>query len=185
MRGKPAATDILRSSHDRKAPTRMLTTKRLAVALALPLVLTACGEKQQVKPTDLATPVAVPSVPATVFPKPSSLAPTTEAPTGAPTTGAPATTKPAGDPNTVLAAGVKFEPASLKVKVGTKVTWNSAAGEFHSVDSGDASTGPQAGPLKAPVGFTTYSYTFDKAGTYKYLCQPHASIGMYGEVVVS
>lgn len=165
----------------------MRATSRLAVALALPLVLTACAEKERVLPTDHATPRAVPSVPATVFPKPSSLAPTPDAPS-APASGSAAATSGApsgGGGNIVAAKGVVFEPKTLKVKVGTKVTWNSAPGEFHSVDSGDAQSGPQAGPLKAPVGFTTYSYTFDKPGTYKYICQPHVSVGMVGEVVVA
>ncbi|HEX8003997.1 MAG TPA: plastocyanin/azurin family copper-binding protein [Mycobacteriales bacterium] len=166
----------------------MLATKRLVVAaVALPLVLTACAEKDRVVPTDHATPIAVPSVPATVFPKPSSLAPTTEAPTSAPASSAAAITgAPAGGGDTVLAKGTAFAPAKLEVKVGTKVTWNSAPGEFHSVDSGTPDTGADAaGPLKAPVGFTTYSYTFSKAGTFKYFCQPHASLGMAGEIVVS
>lgn len=160
-------------------------TTRLAVALALPFVLTACADKTRVVPTDHATPRAVESIQPTVFPAPTTAAPTTEAPTVAPTTGAP-TTKPTGGGggNAVSAAGVKFEPASLAVKVGTKVTWTSAPGEFHSVDSGEPGS-PSGGPLKAPMGFTTYSYTFDKAGTYKYFCTPHASLGMTGEVVVS
>lgn len=161
----------------------MLTTKRLAVALALPLVLTACAEKQRVVPTDHATPVAVPSVPATVFPKPSSLAPTPDAPTGGATTGAPASSAPAGGGNAVKATVTnKFEPASLTVKAGTTVTWTAEG--FHTVDSGEPPT-PSGGPLKAPGGFTTYEFTFDKPGTYKYFCAPHASLGMTGEVVVT
>ena len=160
----------------------MLTTKRLAVALALPLVLTACAEKQRVEPTDHATPVAVPSVPATVFPKPSSLAPTTEAPTGG-ASGAPESSAPSGGGNAVTAtAGNKFEPASLTVKAGTTVTWTAQG--FHTVDSGEPPT-PAGGPLKAAGGFTSYEYKFDKPGTYKYFCVPHASLGMTGEVVVT
>jgi plastocyanin len=162
----------------------MRATSRLAAAaLALPLVLTACAQKERVTPTDHATPRAVPSVPATVFPRPSSLAPTTEAPTGAPS--GSASSAPAGGGNAVKATGAnKFEPGTLTVKVGTKVTWTAEG--FHSVDSGTPDTGPDpAGPLKAPMGFTTYSYTFTKAGTYKYFCQPHAQLGMTGEVVVS
>lgn len=158
---------------------------RLAVVLALPLALVACGAKERITPSDKATPRAVPSIPATVFPAPTTLAPTTEAPTAGPTTAAPS--KPAGDPNGVKATVAnKFEPGTLTVKVGTKVTWTADSGTFHSVDSGDPATGADAaGPLKAPIGFSTYSYTFTKAGTYKYFCQPHASLGMVGEVVVS
>ncbi|HEV2890083.1 MAG TPA: plastocyanin/azurin family copper-binding protein [Frankiaceae bacterium] len=161
----------------------MLSSKRLVVALALPLVLTACAEKERVVPSDHATPRAVPAVPATVFPKPSSLAPTTEAPTGGTTTGVPPTSAAAGGGNAVTAMATnKFEPSTLNVKVGTTVTWTAQG--YHTVDSGEPPT-PAGGPLKAPGGFTTYEYTFDKAGTYKYFCTPHASLGMTGTVVVS
>ena len=164
----------------------MRASSRLAVVLALPLVLTACAEKERVVPTEHATPRAVASVPATVFPAPSSLAPTPEPSESSSASGGEATEAPSGGGNEVKAAGVKFEPGTLKVKAGTKVTWTSAPGEFHSVTSGEPSSGPAAGgPLNAPVGFTTFSYTFAKAGTYKYFCQPHASVGMTGEVVVS
>ncbi|GGN24498.1 plastocyanin/azurin family copper-binding protein [Halarchaeum nitratireducens] len=30
----------------------------------------------------------------------------------------------------------------------------------------------------------TYSYTFETAGTYKYYCEPHLSLGMKGVTVV-
>jgi len=162
----------------------MRATSRLAVVLALPLVLTACAERERTKPSDHATPRAVPSIPATVFPAPTTLAPTTEAPSAPASSGA-VTTAPSGGGETgdaVTAAGVKFTPASLKVKVGTKVTWTTT--EYHTVDSGEPGK-PDGGPLKAPGGFKTYSYTFDKAGTYKYFCTPHASVGMAGEIVVS
>ena len=161
----------------------MLASKRLVAALALPLVLTACAEKDRVVPTEHATPVAVESVPATVFPKPSTLAPTTEAPTGGPTTGAPTTSAPAGGGNEVKALiSNKFEPATLTVKAGTTVKWTAEG--YHTVDSGEPPT-PSGGPLMAPGGFTTYEFTFDKAGTYKYFCVPHASLGMTGEIVVT
>lgn len=160
----------------------MLASKRLAVALALPLVLTACAEKERVVPTDRATPRAVASVPATVFPKPSSLAPTTEAPTAGASTAAPTGAPPAGGNEVTAAAANKFEPAMLNVKVGTTVKWTAQG--YHTVDSGEPPT-PAGGPLKAPGGFVTYEYTFDKAGTYKYFCVPHASLGMTGTVVVA
>lgn len=157
-------------------------TTRLAVALALPFVLTACGEKQRVVPSDKATPVAVPSVPSTVFPAPTTLAPTTEAPTAGPTTVAP--TGGGGGGNAVEATATNtFDPKTLNVKVGAKVTWTASG--FHTVTSGTPEAPDAAGPLNSPMGFTTYEYTFTKAGTYKYFCQPHASLGMVGEVVVS
>ena len=157
---------------------------RLAAVLVAALALTACGEKQRLVPTDKATPRAVGSVPATVYPSPTKAVPSaTASGTTAPT--ASATPTKAGGGNEVLAtAANKFEPASLKVKKGTKVTWTATG--FHTVTSGTATGGPDAaGPMKSPMGFETYSVTFTKAGTFKYYCQPHADLGMEGEVVVS
>ena len=158
---------------------------RLAVpALAAALALTACGETVRSSPTDKATPRAVPTVPSTVNPAPTkSAAPSASAsasvaPTASETGGG-------GGGNEVAAtAANKFDPATLTVKKGTKVTWTATG--YHTVTSGDPATGADAsGPMKSAAGFTTYSVTFDKPGTYKYFCQPHAGLGMAGEIVVT
>ena len=157
---------------------------RLAAALVAALALTACGETSRLVPSDKATPVAVGSVPPTVYPSPTKAVPTpTGSATGAPTATASPTSGRSG--NEVLATATNtFDPVSLKVKKGTKVTWTATG--FHTVTSGTAQGGADpAGPMKSPMGFKTYSVTFDKAGTFKYYCQPHASIGMEGEIVVS
>ena len=158
---------------------------RLAAVLAAALALTACGETQRALPTDKARPVAVPSVPATVYPSPTRAVPTATA-TTAPTGSATASPTGGGGGGTEVKATAtnKFEPASLKVKVGDEVTWT--ADGFHTVTSGTAQGGPDpSGPLKSDMGFKTYTWKFAKAGTYKYFCQPHASVGMEGEIVVS
>jgi plastocyanin len=156
-------------------------TLRLALALALPFALTACGSTQRIKPTSKATPVPVGSIPPTVFPKPTTPPPASESASAAPSGSASASSTP----NTVQALPVnKFDPASLTVKAGTKVTWT-AAGGFHSVTSGTPDKPDPSGPMNAQVGFQTYSVTFDKPGTYKYFCQPHGSLGMTGEIVVT
>lgn len=71
----------------------------------------------------------------------------------------------------------KFEPATLTVANGTKVTWTNRDTSVHTIDSDD-----MGGPLKSGnvAGGGTYSYTFTKAGTYKYHCTPHASKGADG-----
>lgn len=159
---------------------------RLATVLVAALALTACGEpRQRTLPSDKATPVDVASVPATVYPSPTKAvpSPTAASPTGS--ASASPTKGGGGGGNAVLATATnKFDPVSLKVKKGTKVTWTAEG--FHTVTSGTAQGGPDAaGPMKSPMGFKTYSVTFAKAGTFKYYCQPHATLGMEGEVVVS
>ncbi|MER5339395.1 MULTISPECIES: cupredoxin domain-containing protein [Streptomyces] len=63
-----------------------------------------------------------------------------------------------------------FAPATLKVKVGTTVTWTNQDTDAHTVTS----TG-SGGPLRSAALNThaTYSYTFTKPGTYSYLCTIH------------
>lgn len=159
----------------------------LTAALLLPLVLTACGEKTRSEASDLAKPKSLPSVHPTVFPAPAA----TSAAPGAPgaTTEPGATTPPpaAGSGDEVQATvDNKFLPATLSVKVGTKVTWTNPAKGFHSVTGGENGTKDPASPLNQATGqWTTYSVTFTKAGAYKYYCEPHLSLGMTGEITVT
>ena len=70
-----------------------------------------------------------------------------------------------------------FAPALLKVARGTKVTWVNADDVPHVVRTEDST-------IKSPALDTddTYSYTFDKAGTYRYFCSLHPK--MQGTIVV-
>ncbi|MGW1894011.1 plastocyanin/azurin family copper-binding protein [Streptomyces sp. NPDC002004] len=63
-----------------------------------------------------------------------------------------------------------FSPATLKVRVGTKVTWTDQDTDAHTVTSA-GSGGPLHSAALAP--HATYSYTFTKPGTYAYLCTIH------------
>lgn len=156
-----------------------------ATALAAAFALSACSETTRITPnTEHATAVAVATVPATVYPAPTT--PPPPAPTGSGSAKpSPTATKAAGGGNTVLATGANtFDPQTLKVKKGAKVTWTAEG--FHTVTSGTPESGPDPkGPMKGEGGFTTYSVTFKTAGTYKYFCEPHATLGMVGEIVVS
>ena len=159
---------------------------RLAAALAAAVALTACGDNARILPSDHATPRAVGSVPPTVFPAPTT--PAVASPTASETGASPtasATGGGGGGGTAVKATATnKFDPPSLKVKVGAKVTWTAEG--FHTVTSGTAQGGPDpSGPMKSDMGFKTYTVTFEKAGTFKYYCQPHATVGMEGEIVVS
>ena len=70
-----------------------------------------------------------------------------------------------------------FGPETLKVSVGTTVTWINRDDIPHTVMSTD-------GVFKSKVRDTDekFSYTFTKAGTYPYFCSVHPK--MTGKVVV-
>lgn len=63
----------------------------------------------------------------------------------------------------------KFGPQNIKVKVGTTVTWTNNDSVRHNVAgiNNDLPAGKLIGRGE------TYTYTFTKAGVYKYLCEPH------------
>jgi plastocyanin len=97
-----------------------------------------------------------------------------------------ATVAQAADGKVSATSQLKFDPASLTVGAGTKVTWTNVGGTFHTVTGGDGtpdSSSPINGQL--PSDGSTYSVTFDKPGTYQYFCQPHFSVGMKGTIVVT
>ena len=83
-----------------------------------------------------------------------------------------------GGPNT-------FSPAQLTINVGDTVTWTNAGG-FHNVvsDAVDGNGDPIFSSGTASAEAWTYQFTFDTAGTYSYVCQPHATIGMVGTIIV-
>ncbi|MDB5170989.1 MAG: blue (type 1) copper domain protein [Candidatus Saccharibacteria bacterium] len=82
--------------------------------------------------------------------------------------------------STVTIQNYKFEAPIIKVKAGTTVTWTNKDDVSHNVAPDGASDLP-VGKLIAKG--ETYSYTFNKAGTYNYLCEPHPY--MKGTVVVT
>lgn len=70
-----------------------------------------------------------------------------------------------------------FGPQTLTVSVGTTVTWANRDDIPHTIVSTD-------GVFKSKVRDTdeTFSYTFDKPGTYTYFCSVHPK--MTGTIVV-
>lgn len=95
---------------------------------------------------------------------------------------------PADDPTPVLPApvaanavkiqGFTFGPAAIAVPVGATVIWSNLDVEQHTVTAKDNSFNSDA--LASGKAF---SFTFAKAGSYRYFCQIHPN--MVGEVVVS
>ena len=61
-----------------------------------------------------------------------------------------------------------FEPMSLVVAAGTKVTWKNFDGEPHTIHSIDDAF--RSGALDQN---DTFSFQFDKPGTYRYVCSIH------------
>jgi plastocyanin len=88
----------------------------------------------------------------------------------------------------VTVKGFIFNPTSLDVGTGTKVTWTNKDQILHTVTAGTTSGGDDAnrsGQFDAPLDGAgkTFTYAFDKRGTYQYFCDRHHS--MMAKVVVS
>ena len=72
------------------------------------------------------------------------------------------------DGATVVMKNFDFAPMAITVPVGATVTWKNLDGEPHTVVSVDGAF--RSGALDQN---DTYSFTFKKAGTYKYVCSIH------------
>jgi plastocyanin len=79
----------------------------------------------------------------------------------------------------VAISNFAFDPPSLTVERGTRVVWTNRDEEPHTVTSADANA-----PFKSQGLDTdeTFSYVFDKPGTYKYFCTIHPH--MVGQIIV-
>lgn len=80
--------------------------------------------------------------------------------------------------SSVSIANMAFSPSTITVKKGTAVTWTNNDSTTHNVTAGN--NGFSSGSL-APG--KTFSFTFDKAGSFSYTCTIHPS--MKGTVVVT
>ncbi|HET8844836.1 MAG TPA: cupredoxin family copper-binding protein [Ktedonobacteraceae bacterium] len=127
-----------------------------SLAVIFLVLLTACGAD-----TGSTGSTSTPTTVATTAPAPT---PTT-APADTPTTA------PTGGGNSVSIASFAFSPASLTVAVGTKVTWTNNDSVTHTVTENNG-----AFDSKDLAPGQTFSFTFDKAGTYSYHCNIHPSM---------
>jgi plastocyanin len=92
----------------------------------------------------------------------------------------PAAQAPAAEAPKIVLIDVKnfmFAPASMTVKSGATVTWTNMDQEPHTVVSSDGLF--RSGAIDTGESF---SFTFEKPGTYQYLCTIHPR--MVGIVVV-
>ena len=78
--------------------------------------------------------------------------------------------------------GLAFGPAAIRVEPGTTVIWEwTGEGGTHNVSEVDGAF--RSGDAVAEAG-TTFEYTFESAGEFRYVCEPHESVNMKGAVVV-
>lgn len=76
-----------------------------------------------------------------------------------------------------------FDPAAMAVSPHTTVTWEwTGRGGGHNVVANEGAF--NSGPPVDDAG-TTFEYTFDRPGVYKYTCEPHEGMGMNGAVFVA
>ncbi|HVC35369.1 MAG TPA: plastocyanin/azurin family copper-binding protein [Chloroflexota bacterium] len=87
-----------------------------------------------------------------------------------------------------------FDPGTVTISKGQTVTWQNASSTVHSATF-DPSKVANKADVSLPDGVQpfdsgllqpgqSWSHTFTVAGTYKYVCIPHESLGMRGTVVV-
>ena len=72
-----------------------------------------------------------------------------------------------------------FSPGTLTVPLGTTVTWTNRDFEVHTVTADDTPPTFKSAGLDTD---DTFSFTFNKAGTYSYHCSLHPH--MTGKIVV-
>jgi plastocyanin len=88
-----------------------------------------------------------------------------------------------GNTNEISISNFAFDPSPLTIKVGTTVTWTNLDGAPHNViaDNGEFKSGTLSKG-------ETFSFTFDKEGTYAYYCSFHGGPngnGMSGQIIVA
>ena len=93
---------------------------------------------------------------------------------------------------TVIMHWHSFEPASITIQQGQTVQWHNSTIVSHTVTC-DPSLAKKAEDVMLPTGATAFDsgkvsddwqYTFNVPGTYKYICIPHETMGMIGQVTV-
>ena len=78
---------------------------------------------------------------------------------------------------------IQFNPADVTIKAGEAVTWTNDEAVAHDVDGSGKGVKFSSGEEGGMNEGDTFKFTFDKAGTYDYICRVHAP-GMAGTVTV-
>lgn len=167
----------------RRLSRRRFLGRVLVSGAALPgLVLAACGGASSAvpavsAPVGTAAPTVNPTGTATSHAHAATTTPgASPAPTS--TTAPTATASPAPAPSSVEAKIVEpstdyrtwgYEPADLRVPIGTTVMWVNTGGAVHTVTSDDGATFDSG---NIPAG-QSVSLSMDTAGTFPYHCALH------------
>ena len=99
-----------------------------------------------------------------------------------------------GAPVVDMNDALKFEPQEITVSVGDRVQWRNVGNIAHTVTT-DPSKVADPGGVSVPNGVKPwdsgllggdekFSRTFERPGTYRYVCIPHEGARMVGTVVV-
>jgi plastocyanin len=87
---------------------------------------------------------------------------------------------------------VAFSPAKITVKAGDVVRFTQVKANVHNVEFKTVPTGANLGALMTGPFLMTvdqvHEFTIDArftAGTYDYVCTPHSTMGMTGQIVVT
>lgn len=150
---------------------------RLILFLAMSAVLLIAGCAPSPTPAPIPTATQIPTVAPTPKPVPTVAPTVTAASTVTPTPSATVAPKQVVQ---VQALDDFFRPQNITVTVGTLVNWVNVGQKKHTV------TNDTLFDSDLPIG-QTFSYTFDKLGTYQYYCVTHsesATEGMVGTVTV-
>lgn len=111
-------------------------------------------------------------------------------------TATPAGARQAGPSAVVdMTFGLKFEPATVRIKVGQSVEWRNKGFFAHTVTF-DPAQAENASHVSLPPGVEpfdsgkigggqTWRHTFTVAGEYHYICKPHEDHEMLGVVIVA
>ncbi|MDB4916085.1 MAG: blue (type 1) copper domain protein [Gemmatimonadetes bacterium] len=158
-------------------------------------LMSACGGEKKATDSAAAAPAASTTPAATTTP--AAAAPAAGAAAAAPITGKTVEVKMIGD-----ATGYKFEPATITIKKGDGVKFIMVSGGPHNVafqNVADAGASAQLdanmpgtdklGPLSshllsAPNESYVVSFGNVAAGSYDYICTPHAAMNMKGTIKV-
>lgn len=132
-----------------------MKTKLFTILVLAAIFLGACGTTATPSPQ---------LAPSTLTPVPAIQAPTS-------------TSTALGSKAAITISGFKFVPDAVNVTIGTTVTWTNQDSTNHTVVADDGSWKSESLAKDA-----TFSFTFDKAGTYTYHCSIHTS--MKGTIIV-
>ncbi len=85
----------------------------------------------------------------------------------------------------VTVSDFQFTPSTLTITAGDQVTWTNTDGS-HNVNGNKSIFPSNPESFGNTVGEVwTYSFTFNTPGTYNYQCNPHAVMGMTGQIIVN